>query len=171
MPSETLPLCLSFVRWLGCFARSSVCGRGEGGRHGTRDWWRCFRQAGLLVRHRKSIHSLGAGIGLQFSQRGLIEAKIEERLRRVESSSRRSRSSRLGRQRIGFTLSPGRNWRLLVRALGRDAGIPGSIEVGRMWRLGGTSPPVSPPRWGRGRGLVPFYVGTCGCYIPPVPLS
>ena len=83
--SETLPLCLSFVRWLGCFARSSVCGRGEGGRHGTRDWWRCFRQAGLLVRHRKSIHSLGAGIGLQFSQRGLIEAKIEERLRRVES--------------------------------------------------------------------------------------
>ncbi|EJK68305.1 hypothetical protein THAOC_10528 [Thalassiosira oceanica] len=136
--------CLSFVRWLGCFARSSVCGRGEGGGHGTQDWWRCFRQAGLLVRHRKSVHSLGAGNGLQSSQRGLIEAKIEER--RGESS-RRSRSSRLGRQRIGFTLSPGRNWRLLVRALGRDAGIPGSIEVGRMWSLGGSlsmETPTSP---------------------------
>ncbi|EJK66546.1 hypothetical protein THAOC_12532 [Thalassiosira oceanica] len=116
-------------------------------------WWRCFRQAGLLVRHRKSVHSLGAGNGLQSSHRGLIKAKIEER--RGESS-RRSRSSRLGRQRIVFTLSPGRNWRLLVRALGRDAGIPGSIEVGWMWSLGGSSPPVSPPRWSRGRGLVPL---------------
>ncbi|EJK58527.1 hypothetical protein THAOC_21339, partial [Thalassiosira oceanica] len=37
-----------FCSLVGLIRSLSVCGRGKGGRHGTQDWWSCFRQAGLL---------------------------------------------------------------------------------------------------------------------------